>query len=634
MMGSRTSGGRRAAARRHLRRFAAGCCVLLAFAPGPLFPQSPPADPAPRPRRPEHVRDSKSSTPGARHPPPATERPVLRALRDELERTMRELSLPGFGKPYYAAYTTHDIEQVTAIAAFGSLISGTSHRIRLLRADVRVGDYELDNHNSQGDAFARGVFSPEYVPVDDDYDALRQEVWQLTDQAYKSAVDALEKKRAQRKNEAVEEDRPADFSREKPFRLTIDEMPAVPDQRRQEELARRVSAVFREFPAIEQDQVAVQSVARKRTFVSSEGSLTIEPSQWTHFRAVAIARAGDLPLRDFVSYTVRAANELPPEAQIVAEVRQMARSLTERARAPQLEQYSGPVLFEGRAAAQLLRAFLAENLGGTPAPRGKNPGGGRVRGESAWLKKIGRRVMPEGLAVEDAPGLAQFAGTPLLGFYRSDSEGVPAQRVSLIEDGKLERLLMSRTPNKKLHASNGHGRSGAIGRIRGRIGNLLLTARGGLAPDALRRRFLEEIEDADLDYGIVVRRLDEEDVTAIDRYAGRAAYSDGVTVQLPVPLEICKVTREGREEPLRGMVFEPAVLRSLKEIVAAGDVPYVYNFLDAEGAHPAGLESLGPMAIPTSIVTPALLFEEIELKKSEATNEKPPILPHPAFEKN
>ena len=84
-------------------------------------------------------------------------------------------------------------------------------RLRTLEVDVRVGDYEFDSSRfvvSQG----RGGVSPQgegsaVTTLDDDYDAIRRQIWLATDAAYKRAVSMFARKKAAFQNRATQ--RPA-----------------------------------------------------------------------------------------------------------------------------------------------------------------------------------------------------------------------------------------------------------------------------------------------------------------------------------------------------------------------------------------------------------------------------------------
>ena len=75
---------------------------------------------------------------------------------------------------------------------------------------------------------------------------------------------------------------------------------------------------------------------------------------------------------------------------------------------------------------------------------------------------------------------------------------------------------------------------------------------------------------------------------------------------------------DGREELVRGLRVEELSVRMLRDIVAAGNDYYVNNLLSRGN-------------IPTSVIAPSLLFEEIELSTPQGPQQKPALLRHPFF---
>jgi hypothetical protein len=76
-------------------------------------------------------------------------------------------------------------------------------------------------------------------------------------------------------------------------------------------------------------------------------------------------------------------------------------------------------------------------------------------------------------------------------------------------------------------------------------------------------------------------------------------------------------TKDGREELVRGAVFADLDVRSLRsDLIAAG------NELNVE-------DRFEPVAF--SVASPALLFDELQVKRSEATKQKLPEYPAPAL---
>src|SRR5204863_1389992 len=89
---------------------------------------------------------------------------------------------------------------------------------RVLRVEVRVGDYTFDSSRFVSQGFGGGGSlngETALVSLDDDYDAIRRELWTTTDEAYKRAVNTFARKRAAFQNRSAADPLP-DFSKEPP----------------------------------------------------------------------------------------------------------------------------------------------------------------------------------------------------------------------------------------------------------------------------------------------------------------------------------------------------------------------------------------------------------------------------------
>src|SRR5215475_14874610 len=84
---------------------------------------------------------------------PAADDVVMRAMRDELVRSMKKLQLENLQKPYFIAYRAVESANCTTGASFGALINSNCETVsgransRQLSVEVRVGDYARDNTN-------------------------------------------------------------------------------------------------------------------------------------------------------------------------------------------------------------------------------------------------------------------------------------------------------------------------------------------------------------------------------------------------------------------------------------------------------------------------------------------------------
>jgi len=75
-----------------------------------------------------------------------------------------------------------------------------------------------------------------------------------------------------------------------------------------------------------------------------------------------------------------------------------------------------------------------------------------------FSKKVGEQILPEFLSIADDTTMKKLGKQDLLGYYQFDDEGVPAQRVPLVDHGVLKSFEMSRSPLVGFPHSNGHGR--------------------------------------------------------------------------------------------------------------------------------------------------------------------------------
>jgi len=73
-----------------------------------------------------------------------------RAMRDEMQRSMKDLHLESQELPYYISYKIVDSNRQVAHASLGALTSSGESHTRVLTVTVRVGSYDLDNTNFSG----------------------------------------------------------------------------------------------------------------------------------------------------------------------------------------------------------------------------------------------------------------------------------------------------------------------------------------------------------------------------------------------------------------------------------------------------------------------------------------------------
>ena len=165
-----------------------------------------------------------------------------------------------------------------------------------------------------------------------------------------------------------------------------------------------------------------------------------------------------------------------------AAVKTLAENVTALANAPKGEDYSGPVLFEGVAGAQILGEVLGKNLALTRRPVGEGGRGGGFQ-PSELEGRIGARVLPESFDVVDDPTQKEWRGRPLFGHYEVDREGVAPKPLELVEKGVLKSYLLTRQPVRGFEGSNGRARMpGSYGASTAGFSNLFVQRRRDACP--------------------------------------------------------------------------------------------------------------------------------------------------------
>ncbi|HEV3030457.1 MAG TPA: metallopeptidase TldD-related protein [Polyangia bacterium] len=547
---------------------------------------------------------------------------VRAAMREELARSTAELRLGDEPRPYYIAYTISDAEQATVSATFGAVTAAHAYRGRLLRTDMRVGSPAFDNTNFEPGA------KVDALPEEDDYAALRRELWLRSDEAYKAALELLARKRAAAAGQSGGEEDPAvgDFSSEPPGKL---EMPFPAGEVEPEALRAAVvklSAVFRDYPAITNARVTGTYAVVRRRMASSEGAWVDDAQRTVRLDVVAETQADDgMKLRDFVPFNALEPTGLPPVAEMEKAARAMATELVAMRTAPVAESGAGAVLFEGLASAQLTKLLLADHLAGTPPSKTATAASDDGGQQSALATKLKQKVAAPLLSAVDDPLLAKGPGkVPLFGAYRVDDEGVPAQRVSVVEHGVLAGLLMTRTPRQEIVHSNGHARAPRFAGPHAHVGTLVLSAKTGLP----RKGLLGELARIAKGGGVttyVVRLLDDGLLPAGDSDDLLSMFSFGAGGghgPPPVrPLVVYRVDK-GKETLVRGLALEDLQPRSLKDVTAAGRDAFVYNYID---------EGNGFAGVPTTIIAPSFVISDVDIRRLTGKNRKPPLYPPPGL---
>jgi TldD protein len=559
--------------------------------------------------------------------PPAHDDIQLRAMSDELARS-KTLQLNDLDKPYFIQYAIGDTAQLLISASLGGVTSSTHGRFRPAQLAVRVGDYKFDNTNSIYSRVAR--FGS--LPIDDDYLVFRNQLWIATDALYKSSAEQITRKRNALR-EIAEPDKTPDLALVKAVEIIQPPAKLEIDRKSWEDTLRRASARFAGYPGLIDSMVRLRAISSTYRLVNSEGATVRVPQELTDLlvRAAALAPDGSRVWNHRL-VTVPHPSQLPAPAQISRMVEAVAAETSELAKAPVESDYSGPVLFEQEAAAQMMASTLSDALRLHRKPLAPPGANSPQVLESVWAARLNGKVVPEWLTIYDDPLQPEFKGSPLAGHYKVDDEGVPAERVLLVDKGMLKGFLASREPVREFSASNGHGRlPGGYGSEAAVIGNLFVQADQTVPEAQMKSKLLAMVKAAGLKYGLVIRRLDFPSTASLDELQSmaRQLQKSGYARTLNSPVLAYRLYPDGREELVRGLRFRDFSAKELRDVAAASDRLFVLNYIN-NGSSFNHLDS-GSDATSSTVVCPSLLFDSVDLARSESEPGKLPSVAPPAL---
>jgi TldD protein len=514
--------------------------------------------------------------------------PVLDALLVEMERSKSQLKMDQLQTPYYIEYRVSDIEDFTTEAAFGATREDQKVHVRLLRVTVRLGDYKQDSY------YGQGIGGNALLPLDNDPIALRHQIWLATDEAYKSAGEALTQKQSVLKQFNGEEHPVDDFAKSVPVQLVEPTIALSVNHDDWKQTLESATELYRQYPDIQSVTASARFTVVNEYLLNTEGTVTRNGRAIYSVQVSAATQAPDgMRLGRTPAWTVAKLSELPTREKLLHDTKEALNTLVALRKAPIVEEeYRGPVLFSPDAADDVVASLIGGNvLGRKPQLGAPN----RTTGTFATSYKS--RILPPFIDVVDDPTLKEFGGKSLTGSYEVDSEGVKSAPVDIIEKGVLTNYLVGRTPIRDFPESNGHGRAAPAAPPGPNVGVLLIKSSEAQTPDALKKRVQEMVSNQDKPYGYRVETM-----------AGTA------------PRLLYRVyAKDGHEELVRGAVFSELDVRALRsDLSAAGNDPLVSNRTGG---------------IPSTVIAPSLLFDELQVKRADTSKDKLPYYSAPPLTK-
>ncbi|MBI4051413.1 MAG: hypothetical protein HY400_02790 [Elusimicrobia bacterium] len=363
-----------------------------------------------------------------------------------------------------------------------------------------------------------------------------------------------------------------------------------------------MSGVFKKYPRFTDSFVSLEVAQIRKQFANSEGSQLGWNQKNTRLTLWAQAISSD-GIKQTVSqrFTAETPDQIPSIKELKESAERLSARLTRLIQAPSTSPLTAPAILDAESAGTLFEA-MANRLEGEEQ---RDPQGGQT-----FRSKIGQSILPTFLTIADDPTQKNWRGTYLSGYYPFDDEGIPAQRVSLVENGTLKNFLLSRYPVKGFSKSNGHARSSG-GRPSARLANLFVTSSKTAPISKLKELLMQEAAKKNKPYGLWIRHIaswgQDKETRGYQSFRGQ-------------PQEVYLVdAKTGAETLVRDLDVVGTPLVTVSKIIGAGDDPQAHNRINNSSSG----------NLPVAVVCPSILVAEVEMQRADKRPERLPILPPP-----
>jgi hypothetical protein len=572
-------------------------------------------------------------------PTPATQLDEVQAISAELKRGIGQLRLPESPAPYWAGATLVRRTSATIDGSYGGVIEASDRQRGQAVVEVRVGELARDNTGLVGQSNMVG-FSLPMVP---NPHAVQFEMWRAMDQAFRSAVADYTAKNSilarlqesERVADHLPWPAPAQVEAQSSAAQSLLKQDCNPPQvqaAHHTEVIKALSERFSQHTQIDNGDVHFEWVHACTTRVDSDGRLRANVELRATLSVVADTHADDGMHLDHAR-AVHWQGEIPDAATVnrvgEALVSRVLHELGKIAQAPVLsEDYDGPVLLAGDAAAHFLASTVGVHASAEPSPL--SDGGRIVDLDPLWQRTPGSAVMPNFLSLVDDPTRAGF------GHYIYDALGHSAEKVTLVNRGRLVDLLVGGQAIRGDYHANGHQRA-ALNAYEGvAISNLELNStRRGLSERELERELLRRANEDGYEHAFIIELFRDGNLSGSMPRQSAQTYDASNKLSLPLPVLVYRIDAPGKRTLVRGVLLAPMSIRAMRRIREVGQGSTTLPLRMRPGfsgglAVDGSIDGLVLRTVDVEIKTPSLLLDGgFELNVERGEQEKPPVLHHP-----
>ena len=517
---------------------------------------------------------------------------IFKAMQDELQRNKAELALPGMDKPFYLSFSLGRFRQFEVVGELGAI----TNSLELPWRGIGSSQLLLGDYNNTNDTRFVGQFMKVGMPAEADYDMIRRNFWLVSDAAYKMALrEAAAKEAALKSNpQTPEEAQLPDLVKAEPITKIVEsKVPYEIDIKKWENTIRELSAIFKNYKEIYNSSVGISGLDMEVYKQTSEDVTMKQPVTYVNLFAQGYVTTEDgVRIGDALSILVARPQDMPSLEDLKKKVTAFAENLMKLRNAPVVEEFYS-VLFEDGASSSIFVNNLLNQSGLFAYRKPIGQAGGRT-----LEGRIGRKIIDNRLTVKNYTSLEKYDGTPLLGAYEIDAEGViPEKEMTLVDKGILRQMLNGRVPSLKTQHSTGSSRFVMTGSDIVYVtapGTIHIQVDKGTKQDKMKKALIKAAKDEGLDYAYIVRSI-----------AGPASRIYKVDV------------KDGSETQVRFGDVSAINLAKIKRVLDISSKENVSNYI------------LNRQVLSSLIYPASVLIEDVEINKSEPKKEKEPVLKFP-----
>lgn len=515
----------------------------------------------------------------------------FRAMKDEMDRTLRKLRAKDSPAPYYAAYRLVHSLNFSRKASFGQLYSFKEVPYEQLSAIALLG-VGSDKNDQLGFENNLYYYEPSRMSrLAASYNGIRHALWRLTDTEYNVSLDSYVKKQAYKRKKELPNTLPDVTPAVQAAVFEPVEAFPAPDAAKWNELIKQLSAKGKAVPQLENFTASIDVNHWDSYYLNSLGGAYQIPFTQAQVELTAKLRNKDGHEQTFVKNIPLADYLSPDEQKLSEQTDAFLQELAARYNASKAQAYLGPVLLRPAAAAMFIESSFVWNVENVKPLLSDSYEQDNSAGN--FREKENMRVLSNIIDISDRPLQREYKGLPLV-YVPVDDEGVPAQELHLTSLGRLRTFPLSRRPLGANHQSNGHARLTPYSYPREKLTNVFVEAKTPLSNEALNEEFLAMCRDWELEY-----------CYEVDTFNGFPSTSNSAWRVY---------TKDGHREPAYGLDLA-LIPRSLRDIAAAGSDDALYY--------------TGEDGNQGTIITPSLLLEEVEILPVDAQPDRPPFVPKP-----